>query len=145
MPQICCAILVFHNINNFLSSRGIQSIVKNGYFNFPVNKRIRTLVRQPHIKINDCDMSKDTSTMVKTESNDEAEPVIRVLERQCSEPNPSSTNTLTVPKPTIVKQLSQPTESSAISRGYYNDELSTNSTQVNILIVIYNYQLYIFV
>lgn len=88
-------------------------------------------------------MSKDTSTMVKTESNDEAVPVIRVLERQCSEPNPSSTNTLAVPKPTIVKQLSQPIESSPISRGYYNDDLSTNPTQVNILLVIYNYQLYI--
>lgn len=76
-------------------------------------------------------MSTDKTTIVKTESNDEAEPVIRVLERQCSEPNPSSTNTLAVPKATIVKQLSQPTESSPITRGYYNDELSTNSSQVH--------------
>lgn len=103
--------------------------IKNGYFNFPVNKRIRTLVRQPHIKINDSDMSTDTS-MVKNETSDESEPVIRVLERQCSEPNPSSTNTLAVPKPTIVKQISQPSEPSSTARAFYNDELPTSVSQV---------------
>lgn len=106
-----------------------QLNIKNGYFNFPVNKRIRTLVRQPHIKINDNDMSTDTS-MVINETNDESEPVIRVLERQCSEPNPSSTNTLAVPKPTIVKQISQPSEPSLTARGFFNDELSTSVSQV---------------
>ncbi|XP_001946000.2 broad-complex core protein isoforms 1/2/3/4/5 isoform X1 [Acyrthosiphon pisum] len=95
-----------------------------------VNKRIRTLVRQPHIKINDNDMSTDTS-MVINETNDESEPVIRVLERQCSEPNPSSTNTLAVPKPTIVKQISQPSELSPTARGFFNDELPTSASQVN--------------
>ncbi|XP_060837605.1 transcription factor GAGA-like isoform X3 [Rhopalosiphum padi] len=95
-----------------------------------VNKRIRTLVRQPHIKINDSDMSTDTS-MVKNETSDESEPVIRVLERQCSEPNPSSTNTLAVPKPTIVKQISQPSEPSSTARAFYNDELPTSVSQVN--------------
>lgn len=74
-------------------------------------------------------MSTDTST-VKIETNDESEPVIRVLERQCSEPNPSSTNTLAVPKQTIVKQISQPSESSPTARGFYNDELPTSASQV---------------
>lgn len=87
-------------------------------------------MRQPHLKINDCDMSTDTTPMVKTEIIDESEPVIRILERQCSEPNPSSTNTLAVPKPTIVKQLSQPSESCPTPRGYYNNELPINASQV---------------
>jgi len=74
-------------------------------------------------------MSSDTS-MVINETSDESEPVIRVLERQCSEPNPSSTNTLAVPKPTIVKQISQPSEPSLTVRGFYNDELPTSASQV---------------
>jgi len=74
-------------------------------------------------------MSTDTS-MVVNESNDESEPVIRVLERQCSEPNPSSTNTLAVPKPTIVKQISQPSEPSSAAKGFFNDELPTSASQV---------------
>lgn len=81
-------------------------------------------------------MSTDTTPIVKTEIIDESEPVIRILERQCSEPNPSSTNTLAVPKPTIVKQLSQPSESCPMPRGYYNDELPTSASQV------YQYILY---
>jgi len=111
-----------------------QLIITNRSFNFPVNKRIKTLVRQPHLKITDCDMSTETTSMIKTEANDESEPVIRVLERQCSEPNPSSTNTLAVPKPTIVKQLSQPSESCPTPRGYYNDELLTSASQVYVVI-----------
>jgi hypothetical protein len=75
-------------------------------------------------------MSTEVSTVVKTEINDELEPVFRVLERQCSEPNPSSINTLAVPKPTIVKQISQPSESCQTSRSYFNDELPSAS-QVN--------------
>lgn len=109
-------------------------IIKNRYFNFPVNKRIRTLVRQPHIKIHDYDTSTDTTSIIKNETSDDSELVIRVLERQCSEPNPSSNNTLTVPKPTIVKQLSQPSESCPTSKGYYNDELTTYTSQVVISI-----------
>lgn len=104
--------------------------IKNEYFNFPVNKRIRTLVRQPHIKINDSDTTSTDTSIVKHETSDESEPVIRVLERQCSEPNPSSTNTLAVPKPTIVKQLSQPSEPCSTARGFYNDELPTSVSQV---------------
>lgn len=87
-------------------------------------------MRQPHIKINDCDMSTETTLVVKSETIDESEPIIRVLERQCSEPNPSSTNTLVVPKPTIVKQLSQPSESYPTSRGYFNEELPASASQV---------------
>lgn len=82
-------------------------------------------------------MSTDT-LVVKNEPNDESEPIIRVLERQCSEPNPSSTNTLAVPKPTIVKQLSQPSESYTTPRGYFNDELPASASQV-IIHVIHNY------
>lgn len=87
-------------------------------------------MRQPHLKINDNDMSTDSALTVKNESIDESEPVIRILERQCSEPNPSSTNALAVPKPTIVKQISQPSESCPTPRGYYNDELPTSASQV---------------
>jgi hypothetical protein len=96
-----------------------------------VNKRLRTLVRQPHIKINDSDMSTDTTLSVKNEIIDESEPVIRILERQCSEPNPSSTNTLAVPKPSIVKQLSQPSESCPTPRGYCSEELNTSQINTN--------------
>lgn len=91
-------------------------------------------MRQPHLKVNDCDMSTETTSMIKTETNDESEPVVRVLERQSSEPNPSSTNTLAVPKLTIVKQLSQPSECCPTSRGYYNDELPTSASQVYVFI-----------
>lgn len=76
-------------------------------------------------------MSTESSTVVKSETNDELEPVFRVLERQCSEPNPSSINTLAVPKPTIVKQISQPLESCQTSRSYFNDELPPSVSQVN--------------
>lgn len=76
-------------------------------------------------------MSTESTSLVKNETNDELEPVIRVLERQCSEPNPSSINTLAVPKPTIVKQISQPSESSQTSRSYFNDELPSSASQVN--------------
>lgn len=75
-------------------------------------------------------MRTDSTVTVKDEAIDESEPVIRILERQCSEPNPSSTNTLAVPKPTIVKQLSQPSELCPTPRGYYNDELPTSASQV---------------
>lgn len=75
-------------------------------------------------------MSMDKTSMILDETNDEPEPVIRILERQCSEPNPSSTNTLAVPKSTIVKQLSQPSESYPTLRSYSNDELPTNALQV---------------
>jgi len=71
-------------------------------------------------------MSTDTTLSVKNEIIDESEPVIRILERQCSEPNPSSTNTLAVPKPSIVKQLSQPSESCPTPRGYCSEELNTS-------------------
>lgn len=87
-------------------------------------------MRQPHIKINDSDISSDTTLAVKNIATDESEPVIRILERQCSEPNPSSTNTLAVPKPTIVKQLSQPSELCPTPKGYYNDELPSSAFQV---------------
>lgn len=88
-------------------------------------------MRQPHIKINDSDINSDTTSLaVKNVATDESEPVIRVFERQCSEPNPSSTNTLAVPKPTIVKQLSQPSELCPTPKVYYNDELSSNTSQV---------------
>lgn len=100
----------------------MNKLLKIRYFNFPVNKRIRTLVRQPHIKLNDSEMSTDKTSMILEETNDDPEPVIRILERQCSEPNPTSTNILAVPKPTIVKQLSQPSEFCPTTRGYYNDE-----------------------
>lgn len=86
-------------------------------------------MRQPNIKIND-DMGTDKTSIIHDETNDESEPVLRILERQCSEPNPSSTNTLAVPKSTIVKQLSQPSESYPTPRSYSNDELLTNATQV---------------
>lgn len=68
--------------------------------------------------------------MVNNEPNDESEPVIRILERQCSEPNPSSTNTLAVPKLSLVKQLSQPSELCPTHRGYFNEELPTSASQV---------------
>lgn len=71
-----------------------------------------------------------TSSMIQNDSNDESEPVIRVLERQCSEPNPSATNILAVPKPTIFKQLSQPSESSPLSRSYYSDDPQPSTSQV---------------
>lgn len=87
-------------------------------------------MRQPHIKINDYDMSTDTTSMVKNETSDESELVIRVLERQSSEPNLSSNNALAVPKPTIVKQLSQPSESCSTSKSYFNEELLTCTSQV---------------
>lgn len=79
--------------------------------------------------------------MIINETNDDTEPVIRVLERQCSEPNPSSTNTLAVPKPTIVKQISQPSEPSPTVRGFFNDELPTSASQVIYLYNLYNYYL----
>lgn len=87
-------------------------------------------MRQPHIKINDSETSTDSTITVKNERIDETEPVIRVLERQCSEPNPSSVNTLAVPKLTIVKQLSQPSESCPTPRSYFNDELPSSASQV---------------
>lgn len=87
-------------------------------------------MRQPHIRINDCDINTDAPTLKIHEPNDESEPVIRILERQCSEPNPSSTNALAVPKPTIVKQLSQPSESCPLPRGYYNDDPQPSTSQV---------------
>ncbi|XP_050422085.1 longitudinals lacking protein, isoforms H/M/V-like isoform X1 [Adelges cooleyi] len=95
------------------------------------SKRIRTLVRQPNLKVNDYEIKVEMSQLIKNEPNDETEPVIRVLERQSSEPNPSSTNTLSVPKPTIVKQHSQPTESIPMTRGYLTEDLSTSSAQTN--------------
>lgn len=73
--------------------------------------------------------------MVKTETNDESEPVIRILERQCSEPNPSSANTLAVPKLTLVKQLSQPSELCPTPRGFFNEELPTSASQVTVSLI----------
>lgn len=93
-------------------------------------------MRQPHIKINDSDMSTDSSLTAKNESIDETEPVIRILERQCSEPNPSSANTLAVPKLTIVKQLSQPSESCPTPRSYFTDELPSSASQVCLSYII---------
>ncbi|XP_050541516.1 protein bric-a-brac 2-like isoform X3 [Daktulosphaira vitifoliae] len=122
------------SISSCSSSGGIskQSPTENATVNqksSEVTKRVKTLVRQPHLKINDYEIKIESNPLIKKESSEEPEPIIRVLERQCSEPNPSSTNMLAVPKQTIVKQNSQPSEPTNLSRGYLSDELSLSITQ----------------